>query len=423
MQIRLPYGHSTLTACVPDDLKIDILQPAETPAAADPLWIVNSALDNPFGEIQFSSFSRAKSVAIAINDKTRPVPHQYLLPPLLERLEAVGVTPEAIQLVIAVGLHGPMPAEEFSAILPEAVLRRYQVISHDPKDANNLVYHGETSRRTPVWVNKHFARADVRIVIGNIEPHQFVGFSGGVKSAAIGLGGADTIQHNHAMLTEPGCRLGEYETNPARQDVEEIGVKIGVHFALNAILNQQKQIVHALAGNPQAVMKAGIPLSRQVCQVRVPSRYDLLIVSPGGHPKDINLYQAQKGLAHAALVVRPAGTIILAAACPEGTGSQSYEAWMDGMTSFEQVLARFKREGFRVGPHKAYQIGRDAANINLMFISEMEPGKARALLLPPVESLQKAVDLALAGLASAQGSRIGILPHASSTIPYIEGQS
>jgi nickel-dependent lactate racemase len=421
VQIRIPYGHTTLTAFLPDEIQVDHLEPAQQAAATDPLEAVNLALDRPLGEVQISDFGRAKSVAIAINDKTRPVPHQYLLPPLLERLEAAGIAPEAIQLVIAVGLHGPMPAGEFSAILPEAVLKRYRVLSHDAKDANNLVYLGETARRTPVWVNKTFAQADVRIVVGNIEPHQFVGFSGGVKSAVIGLGGAETIQHNHAMLTDPACRVGDYETNPARQDVEEIGTKIGVHFALNAILNQEKQIVYALAGSPLAVMQAGIPLSRQVCQLQVPWRYDLLIVSAGGHPKDINLYQAQKGLAHAALVARPGGTIILAAACPEGTGSQSYEDWMKGMTSFEQVLERFKQEGFRIGPHKAFQIARDAANIRLVFISEMEPGKARSLLLPPGESLQKAVDQALAGLP--KGSRIGILPHASSTIPLITGES
>jgi lactate racemase len=305
--------------------------------------------------------------------------------------------------------------------LPEAVLKRYAVISHDAWDAKNLVYLGESLRHTPIWVNRYFAQADVRIVIGNIEPHQFVGFSGGVKTAVIGLGGADTIQNNHAMLIQPDCRLGAYETNPARQDVEEIGEKIGVQFALNAILNQQKRIVYALSGNPLQVMQCGIPLSRQVCQLGVAASYDLLIISPGGHPKDINLYQAQKGLAHASQVVRPGGTILMAAACPEGAGSQSYEAWMSGMTSFEQVLERFKREEFRIGPHKAFLMARDASRVNLIIISEMEPDKARSLLLTPGESLQQAVDQALAGLA--KGSRIGILPHASTTIPYLEDQS
>jgi nickel-dependent lactate racemase len=116
--------------------------------------------------------------------------------------------------------------------------------------------------------------------------------------------------------------------------------------------------------------------------------------------------------------MRPGGTVILAAACPEGAGSQGYETWMRGMTSFGQVLQRFNQESFQIGPHKAFLIARDASAISLVFISEMEPEKARALLLPPGESLQQALDQALSRLGP--GSRIGILPHASSTIPYLE---
>ena len=109
---------------------------------------------------------------------------------------------------------------------------------------------------TPIWSNKAYVGSDFKIVVGNIEPHQFVGFSGGVKSAAIGLAGVKTINHNHALMTHPDSQLGEYENNPALQDVEEIGKKMGIHLALNAILNQNKQIVHVLAGDPRAVMRA-----------------------------------------------------------------------------------------------------------------------------------------------------------------------
>jgi len=167
------------------------------------------------------------------------------------------------------------------------------------------------------------------------------------------------------------------------------------------------------------VMQAGIPLSRQVCQVGVVSKYNLMISSPGGHPKDINIYQAQKGLAHAALVTNPGGTIILAAACPEGTGSPHYEDWMRGKTSYEDVFDHFSSEGFRIGPHKAYQIARDATQVRFMFYSDMDIHLSKAMLLNPITDLQAALDAALADLEP--GQRIGILPHASSTIPYVLG--
>jgi nickel-dependent lactate racemase len=257
----------------------------------------------------------------------------------------------------------------------------------------------------------------LKIVVGNIEPHQFVGFSGGVKSAAVGLAGLETININHTLLTHPDSQIGEYETNPARQDIEEIGQKIGIHIAVNAILNQSKQIVRVLAGDPRAVMQAGIPLSKKFCQAAVSSKYDLIISSPGGHPKDINLYQSQKALAHAALIMQTGGTVIVAAACPEGTGSPHYEEWMKDKHSYAEVLERFAAEGFRIGPHKAYQIARDASRVRLMFYSEMDSTLARSLLLNPVPDLQTAINIAVADLQP--GAHIGILPHASSTIPYL----
>ncbi len=417
MEIRIPYGHSFQTAIIPNHFVVDIIEAAEAPPVSDPLGAVHSALENLLGDLNWADLARAHSVAIAVNDKTRPVPHEHLLPPLMERLAVLGIPDSAITFYLAVGTHPPMTPDEFPVILPNEILTRYRVVSHNSENDNLLIHLGETARGTPVWVNRSYAQSDFKIVIGNIEPHQFAGFSGGVKSAAIGLSALKTINANHALMTHPDSRLGEYGTNPARQDIDEIGQKIVIHLALNAILNQSRQIIRVLAGEPKAVMQAGIPLSRQLCQVGVKSEYRLVISSPGGHPKDINVYQSQKGLAHAALITRPGGTVILAAACPEGTGSPHYEEWMLGKRSYAEVLQQFSDEGFRIGPHKAYQIARDASRVRLLFCTNMDQDLARAMLLNPVRDLQTAVNLALADLPP--GERIGILPHASSTIPYI----
>jgi nickel-dependent lactate racemase len=413
----VPYGRGELTFFLPTGLSVEVLAPAPVRAASSPTGAVEAALDAPTGGVDWESWREARSAAIAINDKTRPVPHQHLLPPLLRRLEGLGLEPEAIQLIVAGGAHPPMSPNEFKDIIPAEVLARYPVQCHDAGDRSNLAQLGATSRGTPVWVNRRFLQADLRLVVGNIEPHQFQGFSGGVKSAAIGLAGRETIEHNHSLMTSPQARLGEYEDNPVRQDVEEIGQAIGVHLALNAILNDQKEIVHALVGAPRAVMQRGIPLSRTVCQVVVAAPLDLVVASPGGHPKDINLYQSQKALAHASLVTRDGGTVLLAAACLEGAGSRSYETWMAGARSHEQVCARFKREPFRVGPHKAFLLSRDAARVRTILVSEMAPALVRRLLLTPAASLDAALELALLDLP--ERACVGIMPWASSTIPLI----
>ncbi len=411
----LPYGKTSLTFGLPAGRTADLLLPRPSAPAPDPAAAVRAALDRLLGGVRLEQFGGVRSAAVAVNDKTRPVPHALLLPPLLARLEALGLPPQAITLLVATGLHPRMEADEFAAILPEEVLRRYPVVCHDARDPSGLVEVGVTRRGTPVWVNRRYLQADLRLAVGNIEPHQFQGFSGGVKSVAIGLAGEATIVRNHAWMLDPAARLGEYETNPARQDVEEIGRLIGVHFVLNAILNGKRQIVSVLAGEPEAVMRAGIPLARRLSEVQVTAPYDLVIASPGGHPKDINLYQAQKALAHAALLTRPGGTVLLAAACPEGTGSPEYEAWARQCTSLEQVVERFMTEGFRIGPHKAYQIARDALRLNLLLVSDMPASFVRSLLLTPADSLEAALTQALTSLPPA--ARIAVLPHAASVIP------
>ena len=420
VRFSLPYGQTQLTAELNGTFDVETLAPVQVPPAENPAQVVRAALARPVGGVRLAELVGAqgparRSVAIAINDKTRPVPHDQLLPPLLEELHRLGIRESAITFIIATGLHGAMAESELGRVLPAELLARYRVISHDVADTRDLIDLGKTTRGTPIEVNRLFARADLRLVVGNLEPHQFMGFSGGVKTAAIGLAGRATVDANHAFMLDPRSDLARYEDNPARQDVEEIGRSIGVQFALNAVINENKQIVNVLAGEPQAVMQQGIPLVLRIYEARVRAPFDLMIVSSGGHPKDINLYQAQKALGHAARVSRKGGTIILVAACPEGSGSRAYEQWVIGMPSHEAVLERFKREGFRIGPHKAFQIARDASPRRLLVVTQMPAEFARRLLLVPCASLEAALALALKELSPH--AQIGLVPCGNATIP------
>ncbi|GAB4521778.1 MAG: nickel-dependent lactate racemase [Anaerolineae bacterium] len=419
MEIRVSYGKTHQIASLPQPYTAEWIQPRDTAAAPDAFAVVENALQHPIGEVTLAQFRGVKSAAIAINDKTRPVPHDQLLPPLLAQLEDLGLPPEAITLVIATGTHPVMLPEEYTHILPQDIINRYPIVCHDAYDDSTLVYLGQTLRDTPVFINKAYMAAQLRLVVGNIEPHQFMGFSGGVKSAAIGLAGKATINHNHAMMMDAQAQLGVYETNPARQDVEDIGRMIGIHFAHNALLNGKKQIVDVLSGDPVAVMTAALDRVREIYQVPVSSAFDLLIVSPGGHPKDINVYQAQKALGHAALVMKDGGTVILCAACPEGTGSKAYEQWITDGTkhTHDDVFTHFQQEGFKVGPHKAYQISRDASRIRVMLISDMPAPFVSQLLLYPQPDLQTALDAALLHLPAE--AHIGVMPSANNTIPML----
>lgn len=420
---RLPYGRGAPYGIGAKELRLETaaqvteVLPSKVAGAPDPIAEVAAAISQPLGDRDLKTFAGARSAAVAINDKTRPVPHAAILPPLLRALEALGLSPESITLIIATGTHIPTRPEAFGEVVPPEVLARYPVISHDC-DAPDLVPLGTTSRGTPIRINRQFMEADLRVVVGNVEPHHFAGFSGGVKSGAIGLAARETITTNHSLLRDPQAALAIYEENPLRQDIEEIGRAADIHFTLNVVMNDHKEIVKAFAGDPWSVMAAALPHVRRIYEVEVPEPFDVMITCPGGYPKDINLYQSHKAVSCANRVTREGGTIILVAACEDGAGSQGYESYMArGFKSHEAVMRQFVQEPFQIGPHKAFIFARDAVRLKDIFVvSEMAPERVRSLLLTPA-TLEEAVEAAISPLPPT--ARVGIMPYANATIPVL----
>jgi nickel-dependent lactate racemase len=413
--LKLKYGSSYVEFPINNDVHVDIIEPPLATAAFDQYENVMMAIINP----AFSKTSRAivagLSIGIAINDKTRPVPHGLLLPPLLNYLHSCGVRTTDITFFIASGTHLPMLEDEFSKVLPNDLLSNHRVICHDCDERDSLEYLGVTHLGTPVYVNKNYFRSDIKIVVGNIEPHHFMGFSGGMKSAAIGLAGRETINQNHSHLVEDNSRIGSYSDNPCRIDVEEIGQMMRIDYALNVILNIQREIVHTLWGDPTEVMLRGISLSSRICQVKVSQRYDCVIASAGGYPKDINLYQSQKALTNAAEITKDGGDIYLLAACDEGAGNSRFVDFLDGINSSAEALEKFKTTGFCVGPHKAFQIARIAARTNIHLISNMDDQLVENLLFDPI-SINDFMEVVN---NFKEDHTIAIMPNAVITIPLV----
>jgi len=411
--VKLKYGHSEIQLEMPKNSQFDILQPPAIAPHPDPKALVNECLLNPLlhepKKIDFTN----KKIAIAINDKTRPVPHDILLPGLLEYIIKNGANRENITFFIATGTHAPMRSDEFSMILPPEIITKYQVFSHDCDDAENLLYIGETSAGTKVSVNALYFKADIKIVVGNIEPHHFMGYSGGVKSASIGLTSRETITLNHRHLVKPESAAGNYSTNPCRMDVEEIGRMIGVDYALNAILSFDKKIVHVLWGEPDLVFQTGAHASAKMTQIAVQDRYDLVIASAGGYPKDINLYQAQKALTNAASICRDGGDVFLIAECEEGPGNQLFAKFLDKVTTPAEAMSAFTAAGFSIGPHKAFQIARIATRVNVHLLSGMPDDLVKKLLFSPFSHN----DLQTKLMKLPAGIKVAIMPYGVITIP------
>ncbi len=358
------------------------------------------------------SFRAEDHIAIAINDKTRPVDYELLLTPLLQFLKGKNIPKERIVIIIGTGTHTPITTNDYKAFIPGVIVDNYRIMSHDCDAEDNLIDLGCTSRGTQIYINKAFMEADVRITLGNIEPHHFMGYSGGVKTAGIGLAGRKTIVQNHNLLLERNTEIGIYEENPMRQDLEEIGDAIKVTACLNAVMSSDKKIVDVVFGTPREVMQKAIPISREFCMVNIPKKYDLVIASAGGYPKDINLYQAQKAITNACRICKPGGSILLIAECQEGAGNDHYAAFMQGKKSFREVLDAFAEQPFAIGPHKAFLIARQGIQYQLYLYSDMCDELVKTLLFTPVHSMEE-----FWSMVSIEGKEIALLPYAGTTVP------
>lgn len=417
MDLRLKYGDGFLELSFPADVEVEVLAPAAVPGLADLPGALKEALDRPLGLPRLEdmlSQKRPRTIAIAVPDESRPTPVAELVSGLLGRIFAASSPAETLEVTIVVGggLHqaaGSSRLKELAEVAPLG--KSYRVLVHDARRSAVQDY-GKTSRGTPVSINQDYARADFKVVVGQVDPHQFVGFTGGAKGVVVGCAAAATIEHNHGLMFADGAEVGKLEGNPVREDMNEAGRLVGIDLAVNVVLDGDKQSVWLGAGEPEAVLRAGAQVCAAVYGVVIKDRYDIVIASCGGHPKDVCLYQAQKGLNLASQAVREGGKILLLASCPQGIGDDIYFNYVTQFASSQEVLEDFRRQGFRMGAHKAYLFGRTLADYDVAVASDLDPGILQACHLRAADPMKVVREW----LEEFEGKpRVAVVPNANTT--------
>ena len=416
MQTTLKYGQGHLTLSLPEKARISILEPSRLPVLDNPEAACERAMDDPLGGLRLEEMTPPRTVAIAVPDETRPAPIKELLPLMLKRIHRAfaDLRPEDITIVVASGLHPPLDDAGLRRVVPEGVAPGCGIISHDALHSPMKDF-GRTSRGTPVRINACFAEADLRMLIGTIDPHQFVGFTGGAKAVVIGCGSDRTIEANHALMFHDRAKVANIDGNPVRMDIDEAGRMIGLQMIVNVVLDGEKRPVRILAGEPEAVYRAGAETCAKIYGVAVSEKFDIAVASCGGHPKDITLYQAQKGLAHAAQAVKPGGKILLIAACPQGVGDDVYFEYVSRFPTPEAALEDFKGIGFRMGAHKSFLFGRTLIAFEVAVVAELDPAllrKCHLRVCDPQETVEKWVE-DFPGMP-----RLAVIPNANTTYFY-----
>ncbi len=417
MRLSIPYGEAALDVDLPDGLDVTVVgpgcglgeesDPPAAPSAGDEQAEIRRALAEPIGSPRLSELAaRARPAAIVVSDVTRPCPSYRFLPALLAELSAL--RPEDISILFALGGHRAHTDEERRRLVGEEVAA--SGVRLVDLDAARCVPVGTTSRGTRLEVFEPYLEADLRICTGNIEYHYFAGFSGGAKAVVPGLCSYATISGNHSMMLAPTARAGVIAGNPVREDIDEAGGLIGIDFIFNVLLDEEKRIIRAVAGHYLEAHRAGTAAYDARCDLRIPEAADVVIASPGGTPKDINLYQAQKTLDNVAGAVRDGGVIVLVARCREGFGNKVFEEWMTGMGTPQVLIDRIRQE-FVLGGHKAAAVAGLLARAAVYLVSELPEDVVESMCMTPFATVDDAVAAAL--VTAGPSARCLIVPHGS----------
>ena len=406
VKIDLPYGRGSVPIVVPAAKLVGIFTPRPLDPVPDPDKALGLALAEPLASRRLCEIAKgARHVAIAVEDSTRPVPNASLIYAVMNELVLADVTAQQITVVVATGLHRPMTEEELRSSLGRWY-GQVAIENHSATDPQRLKRLGTTSLGTDISINRTFLEADVKITTGDVEYHQFCGYGGGAKCVYPGLADAAAICANHSRMDLPGTGPGSLEGNPVRNEVDEVGRMAGLDFNISVAMDPAHRIVAVSAGDPNRSFRHACRFIDQMYLAEIPRRADLVIASPGGNPKDINLYQSQKAIEEATLVVEPGGNVLVTASCDEGSGSADFESWMEEAVEPSDIIRRIQ-ENFVMGGHKAYQIAREVQRAKVHLLSEINPGRVRAWMMHPIRSaadIQKLIQ---------QASSVIVLPQAT----------
>ena len=416
VDVWLPYGKTEVCVRVPTRNFLGSIEPKEKEGVPDAVLEIKRALNEPIGSKRLDEIVKPEDkVAIVVDDATRPAPSHLMVPPLLEELNNAGVKDENITIIFACGTHKAVTHEEAVKLLGEAVLNRVKTVSHDCK-ASNLVYVGETRKHgTKVYLNHVFAEADVKILTGDIGFHYYAGYGGGRKSVLPGVSGEETIKHNHAMLLHPNAKTGILDGNPVHEDMVEAARLAKVDFILNVVINSEKEVVKAFAGDVEQAFHEGVKLVDEMYRIPVDRKADIVVVSPGGYPADVNLFQAYKGVDNALEIVKRGGVIILVAECPEGHGNQVFYDWMVKFKDLKAVQREIKRN-FVLGGHKAYYLMKALRKAQIFLVSAMPDYYATNIFkLKTARAVNDALNEAFSIVG--KNAKVWVMPYGNFTLP------
>jgi len=318
---RAWFGDEQIPVCFPNAWQVEAY--AMKDAAAMPKSGIAATLMRSIAAPPIYQLAENKRrVAIAVDDLSRPTPAAMILPILLKMLNLSGVSDEQIDIVISLGSHSALKRDEIIRKIGAETAERVRVENHDCQ--HHLVDAGIKVGQTAVLINRTFAEADLKILLGSVAPHALAGFSGGAKMLLPGLSNIESIEWTHkAVLMGLRGKAGTLEGNRFRAEFERVARHVGVQLSLNVVVNSRREIAGLFAGDVEAAHRQAAVLARQIYATPLPAEPpDIAILN--AYPKDDELLQAENAFMfhHTAPAnyLKADGLIVLASACTLGIG-------------------------------------------------------------------------------------------------------
>ncbi len=328
--VQLLFGRASIDVKLPSSAQPFIIQKPAFPKVGAASSVFNVAMNAPVGSDSLDVLCQGCNTAcILICDITRPVPNHVFLRPMIETMMRSGIAAENITVLIATGLHRPNEGEELAELVGDDwVLQTVKVVNHFAENDDDHIDLGVTSTRaTPVRLDKRFVQADLRIATGLVEPHFMAGYSGGRKVIAPGVAHHETIRtfHSARFMADPAATQCNLNHNPLHEEQLEIVKMLGDVYALNTIIDEDRNLVHATFGEVIASHLSAVDFVRSYTEIPVGRKFKTVVTSSAGYPLDQTYYQTVKGMVTPLDILEPGGTLIIASECAQGMGSEHYK--------------------------------------------------------------------------------------------------
>jgi nickel-dependent lactate racemase len=397
----LRYGEQIFSLNMPEPNHHQVLRVQPPVPTASPESLVELALDACAD--QLVHFRPSERVVIVTSDITRYTGSEIYLPLLVHRLNKAGVRDADITIIIALGIHRKQTDAEQKKILGP-LYSRIRVVDHECDDPGKLVMIGVTSNGIEVTINRTVAEADRVILTGTIGFHYFAGFGGGRKSILPGVASRSSCMASHFAVLNPGAGSGKnsfavtgnLDQNPVHQAMVEACAMVEPDLLFNTVLAPDKRIIACFAGDWRAAHDAGCRFYREHFAYPLTELADLVVVSCGGFPKDINVIQSHKAMEYGCQALKPGGTLILLAECRDGYGNATFFDWFKftELSAFEERL----RSHYEINGQTAYSLLAKAQRFRIILVSALPPEEVRTMGLTPARDLDEAMQLAAAML-------------------------